>query len=514
LGLNGGTGGQITLNGATSGSVALKVAAAAGAGTVFQLPVSNGTVNYYLQTNGNGITSWAAGTLPALASTNVWVGKGSNLATATATTGTGNVVLSASPTLTGTITAAAANFSGNVGIGTTGPRTALDTWTGTMSGAANDYEKAQFTMSGGGTVTWGGGLLKWTSRFIAIPMGQTTASVGYIDINQPTSNIPAGQVYNGVARTASASGVVLNSWEALYAVHTPGGNNTAVRFFIVIYTTAFNPPSNWLLVAAINGDDGSVKLGNGVALASGATWSAGGGSGPYVNLQSATPGTQQTGNMNISGTGIFSGSVGIGTTGPGSLFVVSANTGALPTPASSNVATFANSDGNSTRVTLDAFAGNGALTFRRADTTAASPSAIQSGDALGNIAFLGYGSTAYSSARANILAYASQTWTDSNQGAYLTFSTTANNSTTSTERMRIDNAGNVGIGRQNLWCSCIYLTPLMAATLESANKPTRRPICVSAWIPAMSSILPTTPTGLGRRTTMSIPAGMAGLPAG
>jgi hypothetical protein len=48
LGLNGGTGGQITLNGATSGSVALKVAAAAGAGTVFQLPVSNGTVNYYL----------------------------------------------------------------------------------------------------------------------------------------------------------------------------------------------------------------------------------------------------------------------------------------------------------------------------------------------------------------------------------------------------------------------------------------------------------------------------------
>ena len=126
VGLNGGTGGQITLNGATSGSVALSVAAAAGSGTVFQLPATNGTNAYYLQTNGSGVTSWAAGTLPSLASTDVWVGNGSNVATATATTGTGNVVMSASPTFTGTITAAAANFSGNVGIGTTGPGYPLD----------------------------------------------------------------------------------------------------------------------------------------------------------------------------------------------------------------------------------------------------------------------------------------------------------------------------------------------------------------------------------------------------
>jgi hypothetical protein len=45
--------------------------------------------------------------------------------TVSGTTGTGNVVFSASPTLTGTITAAAANFSGNVGIGTTSPTNAL-----------------------------------------------------------------------------------------------------------------------------------------------------------------------------------------------------------------------------------------------------------------------------------------------------------------------------------------------------------------------------------------------------
>lgn len=60
LGANGGTGGQITLNGSTSGSAALRVPAAAGTGTIFQLPPDNGTNTYVLQTNGSGVTSWVA----------------------------------------------------------------------------------------------------------------------------------------------------------------------------------------------------------------------------------------------------------------------------------------------------------------------------------------------------------------------------------------------------------------------------------------------------------------------
>ena len=218
----------------------------------------------------------------------------------------------------GTLTPATVwNKNGYVGIGTVTPRSNIDTWLGVQSGAANDYLKGQFTMSGGGTITWAGpgSTLKWTNRFIVIPLSNVTSTAGYIDIFQPTTNIPAAQVYNGVARTATAAGVVLNNWEALYAVHTPGGNNSAVTYQIVTYTSAFNAPSNWILVAAVNGDDGSVKLGNGMTLASGGS-STGGGSGNYVNLLSATPGTQQTGNLNISGTGIFGGSVGIGTTTP------------------------------------------------------------------------------------------------------------------------------------------------------------------------------------------------------
>jgi hypothetical protein len=142
VGLNGGTGGQITFNGATSGSVALQVAAAAGAGTAFQLPATNGTNTYVLQTNGSGVTSWVAGvssftglttgdlctatsgTAIACASTlsgDVTSAGGTATVTTVAkiqgttvsgTTGTTNVVFSASPTLTGTITAANLTLSG------------------------------------------------------------------------------------------------------------------------------------------------------------------------------------------------------------------------------------------------------------------------------------------------------------------------------------------------------------------------------------------------------------------
>lgn len=70
-GANGGTGGQLKMFGATSGDVTLKVAAAAGTGTVFQLPADNGTNNYVLSTNGSGVTSWAAPTSGTVTSVSV-----------------------------------------------------------------------------------------------------------------------------------------------------------------------------------------------------------------------------------------------------------------------------------------------------------------------------------------------------------------------------------------------------------------------------------------------------------
>lgn len=54
------TGETITFTGSSSGSAVLGVAAAAGTGTKFQLPSSNGTSGYVLQTDGTGVTSWQA----------------------------------------------------------------------------------------------------------------------------------------------------------------------------------------------------------------------------------------------------------------------------------------------------------------------------------------------------------------------------------------------------------------------------------------------------------------------
>lgn len=79
---------------------------------------------------------------------------------------------------------------------------------------------------------------------------------------------------------------------------------------------------------------------------------------------------------------------------------------------------------------FDAFAQTGLLIFRRANNTAASPSALAADDVMGLLAGRGYGSTAYSTNRVTMLFRASQTWTDANQGTYIQFQVTPNNSTT------------------------------------------------------------------------------------
>ena len=165
---------------------------------------------------------------------------------------------------------------GTVGIGT-GITTmrGFDTGTTTMSGAANDYTKGQFNITGGGTVTWIAGKLKWTARIIAMGMGQSSASAGYVEFNNPASAIPAANVYDGAARAAdTATGVTLGAWETLWGVHTVGGAQSAIAYYITRYTVPMNAPSNWFMIATMNGDDNSLRLGNGVSIPNGGTWVA------------------------------------------------------------------------------------------------------------------------------------------------------------------------------------------------------------------------------------------------
>lgn len=171
-------------------------------------------------------------------------------------------------------------FSGGVGLGTATPRTALDTGSGLMSGAANDYQKAQFTLSGGGVVTWAAnGYLKWSNRFIAISAERPkTFASGYVDIVCPTGNPALVKCWDGSSR-ATADGVLLKDWEALYAVHEVGGDPSKVTFQIVVYNSGtIQAPGNWLLVAVVNSDDRTVKLGTGVTIGTASSYASSSGS--------------------------------------------------------------------------------------------------------------------------------------------------------------------------------------------------------------------------------------------
>lgn len=85
------------------------------------------------------------------------------------------------------------------------------------------------------------------------------------------------------------------------------------------------------------------------------------------------------------------------------------------------------------------------LICRSAGGTVASPTAILSGDRILSLLGAGYDGTAFRNQVA-VIGESSENWSGTNRGSYLRFETTANASSTRTERMRIDGAGNVGIG--------------------------------------------------------------------
>ncbi len=120
---------------------------------------------------------------------------------------------------------------------------------GVLNGAASVYQHAQYSLKGGGNVSWDGSKLTWDKRFIAIGHGDNAFTTsGHINI-QPVSG-----------------GVTLTSWQSLYAEHTIMGSADKVRLVKKSYTENFIPPSNWIFIAGQNADDTTVKLGNGVTL--------------------------------------------------------------------------------------------------------------------------------------------------------------------------------------------------------------------------------------------------------
>ena len=140
--------------------------------------------------------------------------------------------------------------------------------------------------------------------------------------------------------------------------------------------------------------------------------------------------------------------VGIGTASPDCLLTISQNSSGLPSAGSGVALHLVGADGAGALFFFDSFGGVPQFQCRRANGTAASPSALLSGDAIGGFVFKGYGATGYTSSnRGFIQAIAAENWSDTAQGTAIRLATTGlGTSSAGTERMRIDPAGNVGIG--------------------------------------------------------------------
>lgn len=149
----------------------------------------------------------------------------------------------------------------------------------------------------------------------------------------------------------------------------------------------------------------------------------------------------------------------------GTILSVTNNIGPLPTPVGA-LLRIAGADGQGTNVEIAAFGtASPNLQFRQARGTAATPTAVQSGDNIGRVEGFAYGATGYGGTSWLINAEAAENWNDAAQGSQIEFYTTTPGTTTIVSRLflrtglRVGPAtggtlGDMGVGTIN--CSVGY----------------------------------------------------------
>jgi len=119
----------------------------------------------------------------------------------------------------------------------------------------------QFTLSGGGIVTWTGTHLRWTDRVLALPSERVElAAEGFHEIQCPTSG--SVQLFNDpsiavTTVTCTTNGIPLGLFQALYYEITSSRTSDQSRFRVVNYNNlVWAPTGSWLLLAVNNSDYG------------------------------------------------------------------------------------------------------------------------------------------------------------------------------------------------------------------------------------------------------------------
>lgn len=85
------------------------------------------------------------------------------------------------------------------------------------------------------------------------------------------------------------------------------------------------------------------------------------------------------------------------------------------------------------------------ITFRSANGTPGSPSAVNSGKNIGGFGVNGYGSTAWSVGKGQFICWAAENWTDAAQGTYWTLNSTIAGTNVIREAMRVHTNGYIGV---------------------------------------------------------------------
>jgi hypothetical protein len=129
---------------------------------------------------------------------------------------------------------------------------------------------------------------------------------------------------------------------------------------------------------------------------------------------------------------------------PSGAVIQNANAAALPAGIGGELLSLGQADGTVTRITMDSFAVQNVITARRANTTNASKSGLVNADVILSIAGRGYGATGYGNPRASVNFQATETWSDSAQGALVIISGTPNGGTATAGVMVLQNGVYIG----------------------------------------------------------------------
>lgn len=259
------------------------------------------------------------------------------------------------------------------------------------------------------------------ARFVAVDSGSTTRVGSML--------VKANNVVLGDVDAAAAVAQTLSAMSVIAGTSNTAGANLTIK--------------------------GSIGTGTGV--------------GGRIDLQAAAAGSTGTAQNALStilsinpitATGASSvGQVSIGTTLPQAknVFTISANAAAAATADGTlggpYLLNLVGVDTVATRLVIDGFAAGALINFRRADTTAASPSGLASADQIGGLQWSGYAgasTSAYVAQKATFDVITEAAWSNTDTSTSFRWFTTAAGSTTQTQKMRLWASGGLAVGAANV----------------------------------------------------------------